>query len=41
MSDTEIKVPNIGEFKDTEVIEVLVSVGKKVKKKRSFNNNRE
>ena len=32
MSDTEIKVPNIGEFKDTEVIEVLVSVGKKVKK---------
>jgi pyruvate dehydrogenase E2 component (dihydrolipoamide acetyltransferase) len=33
MSDTEIKVPNIGEFKDTEVIEVLVSVGKKVKKK--------
>ena len=32
MSDTEIKVPNIGEFKDTEVIEVLVSVGQKVKK---------
>ena len=32
MSDKEIKVPNIGEFKDVEVIEVLVSVGKKVKK---------
>ena len=25
MSDKEIKVPNIGEFKDVEVIEVLVS----------------
>ena len=25
MSDQEIKVPNIGEFKDVEVIEVLVS----------------
>ena len=32
MSDKEIKVPNIGEFKDVEVIEVLVSVGEKVKK---------
>ena len=32
MSDTEIKVPNIGDFKDVEVIEVLVSEGQKVKK---------
>ena len=32
MSDTEIKVPNIGEFKDVEVIEVLVSNGQSVSK---------
>ena len=32
MSDTEIKVPNIGDFKDVEVIEVLVSEGQKLKK---------
>ena len=25
MSETEIKVPNIGDFKNVEVIEVLVS----------------
>ena len=31
MSDTEIKVPNIGEFKDVEVIEVLVSEGQTIK----------
>jgi pyruvate dehydrogenase E2 component (dihydrolipoamide acetyltransferase) len=31
MSDTEIKVPNIGDFKDVEVIEVLVSEGKTIK----------
>ena len=30
MSDKEIKVPNIGEFKDVEVIEVLVSNGQSV-----------
>ncbi|WP_169035715.1 2-oxo acid dehydrogenase subunit E2 [Candidatus Pelagibacter ubique] len=30
MSDKEIKVPNIGEFKDVEVIEVLVSNGQPV-----------
>ena len=30
MSDIEIKVPNIGEFKDVEVIEVLVSNGQSV-----------
>ncbi len=32
MSDKEIKVPNIGEFKDVEVIEVLVSDGQLVSK---------
>ena len=32
MSETEIKVPNIGDFKDVEVIEVLVSEGQKLKK---------
>ena len=32
MSDKEIKVPNIGEFKDVEVIEVLVSNGQAVSK---------
>ena len=32
MSDNEIKVPNIGEFKDVEVIEVLVSNGQSVSK---------
>ena len=32
MSDKEIKVPNIGEFKDVEVIEVLVSNGQTVSK---------
>jgi len=32
MSDLEIKVPNIGEFKDVEVIEVLVSKGQSVSK---------
>ena len=32
MSDLEIKVPNIGDFKDVEVIEVLVSEGQTIKK---------
>jgi len=32
MSNKEIKVPNIGEFKDVEVIEVLVSNGQSVSK---------
>ena len=32
MSDKEIKVPNIGDFKDVEVIEVLVSNGQSVSK---------
>ena len=32
MSITEIKVPNIGDFKDVEVIEVLVSEGQILKK---------
>ena len=31
MLDTEIKVPNIGEFKDVEVIEVIVSEGQTIK----------
>ena len=31
MLDTEIKVPNIGDFKDVEVIEVLVSEGQTIK----------
>ena len=32
MQVTEIKVPNIGDFKDVEVIEVLVSEGQEIKK---------
>ena len=32
MSNQEIKVPNIGEFKDVEVIEVLVSEGQTLQK---------
>ena len=32
MSDIEIKVPNIGDFKDVEVIEVLVKKGQSIKK---------
>ena len=32
MSKKVIKVPNIGEFKDVEVIEVLVKKGQEVKK---------
>ena len=32
MSETEIKVPNIGDFKNVEVIEVLVSKGQMLKK---------
>ena len=32
MSEVEIKVPNIGDFKDVEVIEVLVSEGQILKK---------
>ena len=32
MSVTEIKVPNIGDFKDVEVIEVLVTEGQSIKK---------
>ena len=41
MSETEIKVPNIGDFKDVEVIEVLVSEGQTLKKKWPTDNNRE
>ena len=32
MSETEIKIPNIGDFKDVEVIEVLVLEGQEIKK---------
>ena len=32
MSETEIKVPNIGDFKDVEVIEVLVPKVNQLKK---------
>ena len=32
MSEIEIKVPNIGDFKNVEVIEVLVSEGQTLKK---------
>ena len=32
MSEIQIKVPNIGDFKDVEVIEVLVSEGQTLKK---------
>ena len=32
MSQNEIKVPNIGDFRDVEVIEVLVSEGQTIKK---------
>ena len=32
MSDKEIKVPDIGDFKDVEVIEVLVSNGQSIEK---------
>ena len=32
MSEIEIKIPNIGDFKDVEVIEVLVSEGQIIKK---------
>ena len=32
MSDKEIKIPNIGEFKNVEVIEVLVSSGQSISK---------
>ena len=41
MTEIDIKVPNIGDFKDVEVIEVLVSEGPTLKKKWSINNNRE
>jgi len=32
MLNKEIKVPNIGEFKEVEVIEILVSIGQLVSK---------
>ena len=32
MSEIEVKIPNIGDFKDVEVIEVLVSEGQNLEK---------
>ena len=32
MSKKDIKVPDIGEFKDVEVIEVLIKKGQKIRK---------
>ena len=32
MSETEVKIPNIGDFRDVEVIEVLVSEGQTIQK---------
>ena len=32
MSKKDIKVPNIGEFKDVEVIEILIKKGQEIKK---------
>ena len=32
MSKKDINVPNIGEFKDVEVIEILIKKGQKIKK---------
>ena len=32
MSKKDIKIPNIGEFKDVEVIEVLIKKGQEIKK---------
>ena len=39
MEDKNLIVPNIGEFKDVEVIEVLVNEGDFIKKKWSFDHN--
>ncbi len=36
MSDTEVKVPDIGDFKDVEVIEVLVKPGDTIVKDQSL-----
>ena len=32
MSQIDLKIPNIGDFKDVEVIEVLVENGQEIKK---------
>ena len=32
MTNKEIKIPNIGEFKDVEIIEVLIDKGQPIKK---------
>ena len=40
MTKKKITVPNLGDFKDVEVIEVLVKEGQKVKKKSITYNYR-
>ena len=37
MASIKILVPDMGDFKDVEIIEVLVKEGQKIKKKRFFN----
>ena len=32
MTNKEIKIPNIGDFKDVEIIEVLIDKGQPIKK---------
>ena len=39
MSEIEIKLPNIGDFKDVEVIEVLVVEGQTIKKNEGYNES--
>ena len=36
MSLIEVKIPDIGDFKDVDVVEVLVKVGDKVEKEQSL-----
>ena len=36
MASQKIVVPNIGDFKDVEIIEVLVKPGQKIKKRLNY-----
>ena len=38
--DNEIIVPDIGDFENVEIIEILVKSGDKIKKKRFYSNSR-
>ena len=40
MTKKDIKVPNIGEFKNVEVIEVLVKKGQEIKKNELLNKEK-